>query len=118
MANFEQFNLQPYLLNAINALGFKEPTPIQERVIPMVMSGKSVVGQSRTGSGKSHAFLLPIFNKLNLDANYVQVVITAPSRELAFQLTQTAEQWQSMHHNKCILVVILAEQISNGKLKS
>ena len=92
MANFEQFNLQPYLLNAINALGFKEPTPIQERVIPMVMSGKSVVGQSRTGSGKSHAFLLPIFNKLNLDANYVQVVITAPSRELAFQLTQTAEQ--------------------------
>lgn len=92
MANFEQFNLQPYLLNAINALGFKEPTPIQERVIPMVMSGKSVVGQSRTGSGKSHAFLLPIFNKLNLDANYVQVVITAPSRELAYQLTQTAEQ--------------------------
>lgn len=92
MAKFEQFNLQPYLLNAINALGFKAPTPIQEHVIPMINAGKSVVGQSRTGSGKSHAFLLPIFNKLDLNANYVQAVITAPSRELAFQLTKTAEQ--------------------------
>lgn len=89
---FEQFNLQPYLLEAINKLDFNEPTEIQKEVITHIQSGRDIIGQSKTGSGKTHAFLLPLFNKLDENAKNVQVVITAPSRELAEQIYQAAIQ--------------------------
>lgn len=90
--NFEQFNLQPYLLEAIEELHFKEPTEIQKEVITQIQSGRDISGQSKTGSGKTHAFLLPLLNQLNEHANNVQVVITAPSRELGEQLYQATTQ--------------------------
>lgn len=89
---FEQFNLQSYLIEAISEIGFQEPTDIQQQVIPKINKGLDVVGQSQTGSGKTHAFLLPLFNKIDPSKNEVQVVITAPSRELAEQLYQAAAQ--------------------------
>lgn len=60
---FADFQLQPYLLTAIQKINFRQPTPVQQRVIPVIMAGRSVVGQSATGSGKTHAFLLPIFQR-------------------------------------------------------
>ncbi|ANK59200.1 DEAD/DEAH box helicase [Loigolactobacillus backii] len=89
---FTDFKLQPYIIAALQAIHFKEATPIQERLIPVIASGKSVVGQSQTGSGKTHAFLVPIFNVLDPTNQDVQVVITTPSRELAEQIFQAAEQ--------------------------
>ncbi|XIF20398.1 MAG: DEAD/DEAH box helicase [Acetilactobacillus jinshanensis] len=89
---FKKFGLKPFLLNAIHALHFKTPTKIQDKVIPVIQQGKSVVGQSATGSGKTHAYLLPIFNQLKLDQYKVQAVITTPSRELAYQLYDNAKQ--------------------------
>lgn len=90
--NFEQFNLEPYLLEAISELNFTEPTEIQTEVITKIQSDRDIIAQSKTGSGKTHAFLLPLLNKLEKGANHVQVVITAPSRELAEQLYQAAIQ--------------------------
>lgn len=55
---FADFNLQPYLLDAIKEINFHQPTPVQEKVIPLILKGDSVVGQSATGSGKTHAFLI------------------------------------------------------------
>ena len=89
---FEQFKLQPYLLEAIEELNFKEPTEIQTEVITQIQSNRDIIGQSKTGSGKTHAFLLPLLNQLKEDAQEVQIVITAPSRELAEQLYQAATQ--------------------------
>lgn len=89
---FEQFKLQPYLLEAIDELNFKEPTAIQTEVITQVQSNRDIIGQSKTGSGKTHAFLLPLLNQLKEEANEVQIVITAPSRELAEQLYQATIQ--------------------------
>lgn len=89
---FTDFNLKSYLVQAVRALGFREPTPVQERVIPDILAGKSVVGQSATGSGKTHAFLLPIFSRLDPNKQTVQAVITTPSRELAYQIYQAAKQ--------------------------
>ncbi len=89
---FEKFNLQPFLIEAIEELGFKEPTEVQERLIPAIQKGRSVIGQSQTGSGKTHTFLLPLINKIDATHNEVQVVVTAPSRELAEQLYQAAVQ--------------------------
>lgn len=89
---FETFNLSPYLIEAITEIGFNEPTDIQKKVIPEVKKGRDIIGQSQTGSGKTHSFLLPIFNKIDASKQEVQVVITAPSRELAEQLTNAAAQ--------------------------
>lgn len=90
--NFKQFNLEPYLLEAISELNFKEPTEIQTEVITNIQSNRDIIAQSKTGSGKTHAFLLPLLNQLDQNANNVQVVITAPSRELAEQLYQATIQ--------------------------
>ena len=89
--SFKEYHFQPFIEAALEKLAFKEPTPIQKKVIPVIQAGKSLVAQSQTGSGKSHAFLLPLIDQLK-PANYTQLVITAPSRELADQLYQTAQQ--------------------------
>ncbi|TYR82385.1 DEAD/DEAH box helicase [Priestia megaterium] len=86
--NFERFELQPFLIEAIKQLGFYQPTEIQERLIPSVLKGESVIGQSQTGTGKTHAYLLPLLEKVNAAKEEVQVVISAPTRELASQIYQ------------------------------
>lgn len=88
--DFSSFSFSPALNTAIEALGFTEPTPIQERVIPLLQDKQSVVAQSQTGSGKTHAFMLPLLDRLT-PAQQTQLVITAPSRELAEQLYQVAK---------------------------
>ncbi|MDN6195293.1 MAG: DEAD/DEAH box helicase [Atopostipes suicloacalis] len=90
--NFKQFNLEDYLLDAIEELHFKNPTPIQTRVINQIQSKEDIIAQSKTGSGKTHAFLLPLLNQLKEGKDEVQIVITAPSRELAEQLYKAASQ--------------------------
>lgn len=92
MPKFNELNLAPWLMPAIDDLKFHEPTPVQAKVIPLILQGKSVVGQSQTGSGKTHAFLLPIFSKLDPEDQTVQAVITTPSRELAYQIYSAAKQ--------------------------
>ncbi len=92
MSNFSEFHLKPFILAALKDIGFSKPTPVQEKLIPKIMQGRDVVGQSATGSGKTHAFLLPIFNQLNPDVHEVQAVITTPSRELAYQIIDAAKQ--------------------------
>jgi ATP-dependent RNA helicase CshB len=89
---FTSFAFQPYINAALAEKGFKHPTEVQERLIPIISRGKSLVGQSQTGSGKTHTFLLPLFQKLRPEKNEVQVVICAPSRELAAQIYQEAKQ--------------------------
>lgn len=88
---FGQFNLKPEIISALTAIGFTTPTPVQAKLIPDVLQGRDVVGQSQTGSGKTHTFLIPIFNQLESDQHYVQAVITTPSRELAAQITKATK---------------------------
>ena len=61
---FQDLNIKPYLKAAIEDLHFEELTQIQEQVIPLALEGKDIIGQSQTGSGKTHAFLIPIFESL------------------------------------------------------
>ncbi|MCD6482443.1 MAG: DEAD/DEAH box helicase [Candidatus Izimaplasma sp.] len=79
-----------YINKAIKDLGFTKFTEVQNLVIPKVLSGSDIIGCSQTGTGKTHAFLIPIFEKLDLTLNEVQVVITAPTRELAEQIFNNA----------------------------
>jgi ATP-dependent RNA helicase CshB len=83
---FERFNLKPFIIEAIKHLQFYKPTEIQERLIPSIIRGESAIGQSQTGTGKTHAYLLPIIERINPKLHEVQAVITAPTRELATQI--------------------------------
>ena len=53
---FLEFNLQPFLMSALDEINFTQPTPVQEKLIPVILAGRSVIGQSQTGSGKTHTF--------------------------------------------------------------
>ncbi len=87
---FERFNLKGYLIDAVSAVGFTKPTEIQERVIPAILSDHSLIGQSQTGTGKTHSYLLPIMEKLDPTKQEVQAIISAPTRELADQIYKEA----------------------------
>jgi len=99
---FKAFSFQPQLYEAIVKLNFQKPTEIQQKVIPAILKGESVIGKSRTGSGKTHAFLLPLVNQLDPQKNHVQFIITAPTRELAMQLydelKKVIEYTDTEHH--------------------
>lgn len=83
---FKRFNFDEKMLNAIEQIDFTHPTLVQERVIPKVLKNENVVAQSETGSGKSHAFLLPIAERVDSNINEPQAIVLAPTRELARQL--------------------------------
>ncbi|KRN33689.1 DEAD/DEAH box helicase [Weissella halotolerans] len=91
MAKFTDYHLREGIYRALTKMRFTQPTPVQERLIPVILQGKSVVGQSQTGSGKTHTFLIPIFEKLDANQHKVQTIITTPSRELAQQIYQAAQ---------------------------
>lgn len=89
---FTDFKLKEYIQKALADIHFVTATEVQEKLIPIVLAGRDLVGESKTGSGKTHTFLIPIFQQLDENADQVQAVITAPSRELATQIYQAARQ--------------------------
>lgn len=84
--SFGELGLSPELLKAVATLGFEEASPIQAAAIPILMSGRDVVGQSQTGSGKTAAFAIPAIEKIDASDTSVQVLILCPTRELATQV--------------------------------
>ena len=91
MKRFEEMNLKENTLEFIKNNGFTEPTPIQEKVIPAVLKRKDIVGLSKTGTGKTHAYLIPIMDMADSSAENPFAVITAPTRELATQIYENAK---------------------------
>ncbi len=83
---FKEFNFKPELQRAIDDAGFKEPSPVQEEAIPIILEGKDMVGQAHTGTGKTAAFGLPVLNMMELDGS-VETVVIVPTRELATQVS-------------------------------
>lgn len=89
---FKSNRIKPKIQNGLSNINFTEPTKVQEKVIPVLLEHKNIVVQAVTGSGKTHAFLIPILNEIDESLGYTQAVLTAPSRELADQLYQVARQ--------------------------
>jgi len=90
---FRDLNLNTPLYNALDDLGFVQPTPIQEQAFNVVASGKDVVGIAQTGTGKTAAFALPLLSKIDASNKAPQLLILAPTRELAIQVAEACQQY-------------------------
>ncbi|MFD1472464.1 DEAD/DEAH box helicase [Companilactobacillus mishanensis] len=90
MTKFSQYNFNDMVNKSLKEIHFDEPTEVQEAVIPLVNKKKDVIVQSQTGSGKTHAFLLPIVNSITKEPT-VQALIATPSRELAYQIYEDTQ---------------------------
>lgn len=85
---FSELGLDPELLKAVDKLGYESPSPIQAKTIPLLLSGKDVVGLSQTGSGKTAAFGLPALQMIDTSIKKTQVLILCPTRELSVQVCE------------------------------
>lgn len=83
---FEKFKLSKELIKALDALEYKEPTGVQEKVIPEVLFNKDLIVKSQTGTGKTGAFVIPLCERVKWEENDPQVLILSPTRELAIQI--------------------------------
>jgi ATP-dependent RNA helicase DeaD len=93
MTAFKDLGLSPAIQQAIDELGFDEPTPIQDQAIPELLDGHDVIGQAQTGTGKTAAFGLPLLQYLDADNDEVQAVVLTPTRELCIQVTQALRSY-------------------------
>jgi ATP-dependent RNA helicase RhlE len=84
--SFNTFGLSSQIMEGVAAMGYVEPTPIQLRAIPLIMSGSDVIGSAQTGTGKTAAFALPILSKLGQHENATRALVLEPTRELAAQV--------------------------------
>jgi ATP-dependent RNA helicase DeaD len=88
MTTFKDLGLNPAIQQALDELGYQDPTPIQEEAIPQLLGGHDVIGQAQTGTGKTAAFGLPLLQYLDPENKEVQAIVMTPTRELCIQVTQ------------------------------
>ena len=93
VTSFDQLNLNEFLLKALNDVGYEKPSPIQAETIPLLLEGRDVLGQAQTGTGKTAAFALPMLSGLNVKQKDPQVLILAPTRELAIQVAEACQTY-------------------------
>ncbi len=106
MIKFEELGLNEDLLKAIGELNFVNPTPIQEKTIPLILNSKDdIIGLAQTGTGKTAGFGLPVLNQLDQDSRTVQSIILSPTRELCIQITKDMQTY-SKHMDKVSVVSV------------
>ena len=101
---FEDLGISEQRLAQLEKLGFTTPTNIQEQAIPQLLSGRDVVGQSQTGTGKTAAFSLPILERLDPTQKVVQAVVLAPTRELAIQVHSAVSEFVGNQRLKVLAI--------------
>ena len=90
---FSELELSPEVFKALEKTGYERPSPIQAKTIPLLLAGKDVIGQAQTGTGKTAAFALPLLSKLDLKQKTPQVLVLAPTRELAIQVAEAFQTY-------------------------
>ena len=118
MNKFEKFNLDKNIIKSLNNLGYKEPSKVQDEVIPHLLDKRDVIVKSKTGSGKTAAFSIPMIEKVNVDDNSIQGLIIAPTRELALQIKEEIQNIGRIKKVRCSAIFgkqPLKEQIAELK---
>ncbi len=90
--SFDDLNLEQKIINAIRQLGYIQPTKVQEKSIPKILTGGDYIVRSETGSGKTFAFVLPILNKIDSTSDNLQALVVCPTRELAMQVADETKR--------------------------
>ena len=118
--SFKNLNIADFLLEPINNMDISTPTQVQEEAIPLILNGEDVIIQSPTGTGKTLAYLLPIFSRLQAQEKNIQALILAPTRELAVQITSLAKSLgaqQSLTSLTLLGGANIKRQLENLKVK-
>ena len=118
---FSDLGLPEQIQKAVDELGYERPSPIQERSLPVLLSGRDLIGQAQTGTGKTAAFALPFLSQVDPKKRAPQVLILAPTRELAIQVAEACQQYAKYIKNLNVLPIyggqsytIQLKQLSRG----
>lgn len=93
--SFAELNLAPEFLKTLEQLGYEAPSPVQAQAIPYLLNGDDILGHAPTGTGKTAAFALPLLSRLDLSKKHVQIMVLAPTRELAIQVAEAFKTYAS-----------------------
>ncbi len=107
MTTFESLKLAMPLVNTLKDKGYKQPTPVQEQAIPLILAGRDIFGSARTGTGKTAAFALPLIQLLNIKprvSKHPRALIIAPTRELAQQISDSFRTYGQQSHLRQVVI--------------
>lgn len=110
---FKDLNLPTPILQALEKVGYEKPSPIQAESIPLLLAGNDLLGQAQTGTGKTAAFALPMLANLDIDGNYPQLLVLAPTRELAIQVAEAFQAYASFSKKIRVLPVYGGQSYEN-----
>ncbi len=117
VTTFNQLALSKPILKALDDVGYETPSPIQAETIPLLLDGKDIIGQAQTGTGKTAAFALPLLSKLDLKQKDPQIMVLAPTRELAIQVAEAFQKY-AKHMVGFHVLPIYGGQDYRGQLRS
>ncbi|MDH3326363.1 MAG: DEAD/DEAH box helicase [Gammaproteobacteria bacterium] len=110
---FDSLNLSPAVLKAVTDAGYEAPSPIQAECIPHLIEGRDLIGQAQTGTGKTAAFALPLLSRIDLKQKDPQVLVLAPTRELAIQVAEAFQQYARHMKNFHVLPIYGGQAYGN-----
>lgn len=114
---FQETGLREDIIRATDELGFEQPTPIQEQIIPLILnSEKDLIALAQTGTGKTAAFGLPLIHLTDMNFNKIQTIVLCPTRELCMQITGDMEKY-SKYAKDFKTVAVMAVPISGTRSK-
>ncbi|MFT6221528.1 MAG: ATP-dependent RNA helicase DeaD [Candidatus Endobugula sp.] len=113
--SFSELNLPEAILKTLVELGYETPSPIQAASIPAIQEGRDIIGQAQTGTGKTAAFALPLLAKIDPNKKYPQLLVLAPTRELAIQVAEAFQTYA--RHMSCTVLPIYGGQSYDNQLR-
>lgn len=108
---FEEIDVRPEIIRAVEDMGFEEATPIQSQAIPVMMTGVDMIGQAQTGTGKTAAFGIPLLQKIDPDNRKLQAIVLCPTRELAIQVAEELRNLAKYMHGVKMLPIYGGQDI-------
>ena len=115
---FTELDIKPEILKAVANMGFEAMSPIQAKAIPVELSGKDVIGQAQTGTGKTAAFGIPILQKVDPKLKKPQAIVLCPTRELAIQVADEIRKLAKYMSSVKILPIYGGQEIVQDRLRS
>jgi ATP-dependent RNA helicase DeaD len=117
LSDFLTLGIRPEINHKLTANGLIEPTPIQEQTIPVLLTGKDVIAQAQTGTGKTLAFVLPILERVDPKKENIQALIITPTRELALQITTEVKKLTAQLEEVNVLAVYGGQDVEQQMKK-